>query len=95
MPTIVRQGRVVGLLTVVLTLGHLISGMAEPSPACRTLAKQFAETPEKLGADHLYRLQTCVHRELSGRGIDGPNTDPTPMPKMPRVPGLGPTPAPG
>jgi hypothetical protein len=92
MRTVIRQGRVVGLLTVVLTLGHLVSSMAEPSPACRTLAKQFAENPEKLTGDHLYRLQGCIHRELNSRGIDGPNTGPAPMPKFPRVPGLGPAP---
>jgi hypothetical protein len=93
MHTAIRQGRLVGLLTVLFTLGYLVCAAADPSPACRTLAKQFAETPEKLSPDHLYRLQTCIHRELTNRGIDGPSSDPAPMPRFPRVPGL--TPAPG
>jgi hypothetical protein len=93
MQRVVRQGHVIWLVTLVFTLGYLISATAEPSDACRGLAKQFAETPEKLSEDHLFRLQTCIHRELTNRGIDRPSTPLPTMPHFPRVPGL--TPAPG
>jgi hypothetical protein len=88
MHTVARQWRVVCLLTVACTLGHLTTALAEPSPACRALAKQFADTPEKLSADNLFRLQACIHRELGQRGVDDPSTLPPSMPKLPFVPGL-------
>jgi hypothetical protein len=92
MRTVVRQGRFVCLLTVVFALGSLAIAMAEPSPACRTLAKQFAETPEKLSEDNLFRLQACIHRELGNRGVNEPSALPPPTPKLPLVPGLTPPP---
>ena len=92
MPTVVRHGRFVYLLTVILTQVTLGGAMAEPSPACRRLAKEFAETPEKVSAEQLYRLQTCIHRELGYRGVDEQSSSPPPMPKFPTVPGLAPPP---
>jgi hypothetical protein len=90
MRTVTSQGHVVCLLTVLFTLGSLVMAMAEPSPTCRTLAKQFAETPEKLSLDNLFRLQTCVRRELGQRGVDDPRDVQPSTPKYPRVPGLSP-----
>jgi hypothetical protein len=90
MHPVVRQGCFVCLVMVMLTLGHLAIARAEPSPACRALARQFAETPEKLSDDNLYRLQTCLHRELRNRGIDESSPLPPAMPKAPYVPGLPP-----
>jgi len=87
---VVRQGSLVCLLMVVCTLGSLVLARAEPSPACRALAKQFAETPEKLSEDNLFRLQACIHRELGNRGVDAPSSLSPPMPKAPLVPGLTP-----
>jgi hypothetical protein len=90
MRTVVSQGRVICLVTVMFVLGSLVVGMAEPSPACRALAKQFAETPEKLSPDNLFRLQACVRRELGHRGVDDPSDVQPSTPKYPRVPGLSP-----
>jgi hypothetical protein len=89
---VVRQGCFVCLVMVMVTLGYLASARAEPSPACRALARQFAETPEKLNADNLYRLQTCLHRELRNRGIGIDESSPLPpaLPKAPYIPGLTP-----
>ena len=85
---VVRQGSLVCLLTVICTLGGLVLAWPEPSPVCRALAKQFAETPEKLREDHLFRLQACIHRELGQRGVDASSALPPPLPKAPQVPGL-------
>ena len=92
MHPVVRQGCFVCLVMVMVTLGHLAIARAEPSPACRALARQFAETPEKLSADNLYRLQTCLHRELRNRGMSIEESSPLPpaMPKAPPIPGLTP-----
>lgn len=85
----VRRRGCVYVLLAGLTLGSLTSALAEPSAACRALAKQFAETPEKLNTDHLFRLQACIHRELGNRGADESTaTPPPPLPKLPFVPGL-------
>jgi hypothetical protein len=93
MQRFMRQGRLVALLTMVLTLGTVGIARAEPSSACRALAKQFAETPEKVSAEQLFRLQACIHRELGYRGVDESSPAPSPMPKFPSVPGLTPAPA--
>jgi len=90
MHPVVRQGCFVGLMTVMVMLGHLALATAEPSPACRALGKQFAESPEKLSEDHLYRLQACIHRELRNRGVDEPSARPPSFPKAPYIPGLPP-----
>jgi hypothetical protein len=92
MRAVASRGRVVCLLTVMFMLGTLVIAMAEPSPACRALARQFAETPEKLSPDNLFRLQACVRRELGHRGVDDPSELQPSMPKYPRVPGLTPPP---
>lgn len=94
MHPVVRRGCFVCLVTVMVTFGNLAIARAEPSAACRTLAKRFAETPEKFTDDSLYRLQACIHRELRNRGVDessGP--PPPPLPRAPYVPGLTPPPA--
>ena len=91
MRTVARQGHVVCLLTVMFMLGNLVIAMAEPSSACRALAKQLAGIPEKLSLDNLYPLHACIHRELGHRGIDDPSVPPS-GPKFPRVPGLTPPP---
>jgi hypothetical protein len=90
MHPVIRQGCFVCLVLVTVTLGHLAIARAEPSPACRALARQFAETPEKLNQDNLYRLQTCLHQELRNRGIgsDEPSPLPPTMRKSPYIPGL-------
>jgi hypothetical protein len=88
MHPIVRQGCFVCLVTVMVTWGHLAIARAEPSSACRTLAKEFAETPEKLRDDNLFRLQACIHRELKNRGVDATSAPPPPLPKVPYVPGI-------
>jgi len=75
-------GRAVSLLTAVCMLASLVAAGAEPSAACRALAKQFAETPEHLSPDHLIRLQACVHRELGNRGIDQSGALPPPTTNM-------------
>jgi hypothetical protein len=90
MHRVICQGRLVGLLTLILTLGTFVIAQAEPSPACRALARQFAELPEKVSAEQLFRLQACIHRELGHRGVDEPSAAPSPLPKFPHVPGLTP-----
>ena len=90
MRTVVRHRPFICLLTVVLTQATLSSAMAEPSPACRLLAKEFAETPEKVSTEQLFRLQACIHRELGHRGVDEQSSSPPPMHKFPAVPGLTP-----
>jgi hypothetical protein len=87
---IVRQGCFVCLVTVMVTLGNIAIAKTEPSPACRALAKQFAETPEKLSDDSLYRLRTCIHGELRNRGADETSALPPPVRKAPSIPGLMP-----
>jgi hypothetical protein len=92
MHPVVRQGCFVCLVMATVTLGHLAIARAEPSPVCRALARQFAETPEKLNQDNLYRLQACLHQELRNRGMgtDESSTLPPAMPKTPYIPGLPP-----
>ena len=92
MRTVVRHRRFICLLMVVLAQATLGSVMAEPSPACRRLAKDFAETPAKVSTEELFRLQTCVHRELGHRGADAQSSTPPPMHKVPGIPGLTPPP---
>jgi hypothetical protein len=89
MHPVVSQGCFICLVMVMVTLGNLAIARAEPSPACRILAKQFAETPEKLNQDNLYRLQACIHRELRNRGVDESSAPPQALPKAPYMPGLG------
>ena len=90
MRLVVRHGRFICLLTVVLAQVTLGGALAEPSPACRHLAKEFAETPEKVNTEQLFRLQACVHRELDHRGTDAQSSSPPPMRKLPTIPGLTP-----
>jgi hypothetical protein len=52
-------------LAVWLAAGWLSA--AEPSPACRALASQFATAPATLDAQALVRLGTCVTTELAAR----------------------------
>ena len=86
------QGHFICLVTVACALGSLAIARAEPSPACRALAKQFAETPQKLSEENLFRLQACIHRELGNRGVDASSALPPVMPKLPSVPGFPPPP---
>lgn len=92
MRTVVRHRRFICLLTAVFTQATLGIAMAEPSPACRALAKEFAETPEKVSTEQLFRLQACIHREIGHRGFDESSSSPPPIHKFPIIPGLTPSP---
>ena len=84
MSSMLRRVWVVGLGIVWLTLASASVTRAEPSRACRDLAKQFAETPEKLAAEGLFRLQACIGAELRNSGFGERDAPP---PKVPLMPG--------
>jgi hypothetical protein len=90
MRPVVRQQCFICFMMVIVTLGGVVLARAEPSSACRTLAKQFAETPEKVSDDSLFRLQTCIHGELRNRGADELSARQPPLRKPPSVPGFAP-----
>src|SRR5882724_12421210 len=73
-----RQILIWALLGV--AFGSLSLAVADPSPACQALAKQFADSPDALNADALIHLQTCIHTELKKRGMDEVDTRPQPSP---------------
>jgi hypothetical protein len=56
-----------GVLFSILSISVAIAGTTAPSQACRTLARQFAETPEQLSDDDVARLRTCVQEDLKQR----------------------------
>jgi hypothetical protein len=70
------------LIWVVLGVacGSLSLAAAEPSPACRALAKQFADAPDTLNADALIQFHTCIHTELKKQGMDVADPRPPPPP---------------
>jgi hypothetical protein len=68
MLTVVRLGLCSVLVVPLLLLGRGDPTRAEPSPECRTLAKQFAEAPDKLEVAQLIELRKCVGREVKHRG---------------------------
>jgi hypothetical protein len=73
-----------------VAFGSLSLAAADLSPACRTLAKQFADAPDALNADALIRFQTCIHTELRNRGVDTGDTQPPPQPRPPSKSFIGP-----
>lgn len=73
-----------------VAFGSLSLAAADLSPACRTLAKQFADAPEALTEDALIRFHACIHTALKNRGMDKADTQPPPEPPPPSKAFVGP-----
>jgi hypothetical protein len=71
-----RRRRILTWVLVGMALGSLSLAAADPSPACRALAKRYADSPDALNADALIQFQTCIHTELRKRGVDAADIQP-------------------
>jgi hypothetical protein len=80
-----RRRRILTWVFLGMALGSLSLAAADPSPACRALAKQFADSPDALNGDALIQFQTCIHTELKKRGVDGADI----WPQQPPPPSKG------
>jgi hypothetical protein len=80
-----RRRQILTWVLLGMALGSLSLAAADPSPACRALAKQFADSPDALNADALIQFQTCIHTELKKRGVDGADL----RPQQPQPPSKG------
>src|SRR5919108_1605252 len=65
-----RRRRILTWVLVGMALGSLSLAAPDPSPACRALAKRYADSPDALNADALIQFQTCIHTELRKRVVD-------------------------
>jgi hypothetical protein len=90
MRNVKRHGQILIWVVLGIALGSVSLVTAELSPACQTLAKKFADSPNSLNADALVQFQTCIHTELRSRGVDKVDMQQTPQPAPPSKAFVGP-----
>ena len=83
-----RRSQILLCVLLGVVLGSPTLAAADLSPACRALAKQFADSPDALNADALIQFHTGMHTELKKRGMDA--ADPRPEQPPPSKGFIGP-----